>query len=415
MKKSQTQAAWLLLAVTSILFCAQIVVAAEALFSDRVVVLRQEEEQWQIKVRFDEQRDSIFFRYTSGTGEVLKSTVQTHLYSDTAPTAALVDKTPILAWSSIATADSDSDIYFAIWTGRDWSAPQMVHKDNNLADMKPKLNWDHAGQLTLSWWRNTGTTIIQMQAVYNEGAWIVQNDTGVVEGQRKEATRNTSYYYHSLPPIKVGDPPRCIALGDSITAGCKRPIDYYWCENERTGETTGGYVDTLLILLRKVYTNSQVYNYGNPGERSYEGVLRTSSVLAAQPNANCVLIMYGANDRYEELHPTSTSANIKLMADLALAAGMAPVITTISPNTSVWGIESYNDKIRELADYYGIIMADQYSALKPDWSKNNSGDGVHLSDAGDVIAGIEWYTTLIENEMVVPARTLDSILLLLRQ
>ena len=392
--------------------------AAAAYFSDRTVELENTNgEQWEFKVRFGESVDRIYYTYTSSGGEITASTVQTNLYSDTAPTAVLSNNSPILAWSSMADVDGDSDIYFAAWTGSGWSTPRMVHADNTLADMSPELAWSSAGTLTLSWWRNTGSDIVRIRAVYSQGTWEVENDV-TASVSRESSTKSTSSYYSSITARAIDEPFKCIAIGDSITAGCKRYADTTWCSNDRTGETTGGYVDTLQDLLQSANSSSKVYNYGHPGERSYEGVARINSVMNAHSDANCILIMFGANDRYEELSTTDTRANIKLMADRAIAKGIAPIITTITPNTAVWGIEPYNDQIEDLANDYGIIMADQYAVLwaggESLWeSTYTSGDNLHVSAAGDVVMGNEWYETMQTSELFFSDFALTPIYMLL--
>lgn len=394
----------------------QPVIAAVSSFSERTVELQNiNREQWEFKVQFGNTRDSIFYIYTTSDGASIDSTVETNFYSDTAPAAVLLGNSPILAWSSMTAANQDSDIYFANWTGRGWSEPQMVHADNTMADMLPELEWSDTRQLVLSWWRNTGNSITQMRATYSQGNWVVENDLTAAES--KKISTKSSSYYSTISARSKDDPFKCIAIGDSITAGCKRdagPINLNeWCNTDRTGETTGGYVDTLQALLQNVHADSKVYNYGHPGERSYEGAARINDVMSEHSDANCILIMFGANDRYEELLPTDTSANIKLMADLAIAEGIAPVITTITPNTSCWycpyGIDEYNVQIEALATGEDIIMADQYGAIEPDWDNNNSGDGLHLSDAGDILAGYEWYETMESSSLFFPGDSSSDI------
>ncbi len=409
------------LTLVCVVLCSQPAMALASSFSDRTVEIENAQgERWEFKVQFGDGRDSIFYTYSTSDGKSLESTVETQLYSDTAPTAVLLGDIPILAWSSLAVAQGDSDIYFATWTGNGWSEPRMVHADNALADMSPELTWNDAGQLVLSWWRNTGSDIVQIWAVYNEGRFAVENDVVAAAGK---ATTKASSYYSSISGRGIADPFKCIAIGDSITAGCKRDAAHnvnYWCGHDRTGETEGGYVDTLQELLQDINSNSRVYNYGHPGERSYEGASRINTVMSAHSDANCILIMFGANDRYEELHPTSTRANIKLMADRAIARGIAPVITTITPNTAVWDIDQYNYQIKDLARDYGIIMADQYGALwygdDPEYqweSKYSSGDNLHVSDAGDVLVGNEWFETMQTSKLFFPDFSLPGINLLL--
>ena len=109
------------------------------------------------------------------------------------------------------------------------------------------------------------------------------------------------------------------------------------------------------------------------------------------------------------------------MVNAVKARGKIPVLATVTRNSVSASLavraNSYNDKIRELATQYDIVLADQYTALNNNWSVNNSGDGLHISNAGYVRMTAKWYEKIADvleaEAMPSPTPVVSSILLLL--
>ncbi len=378
------------------------------LFAPEPVVVEDGYRMWQLSVNYDfENGNKIIYTYSEHGVVLAKDTLITGMYSDLSPAAVVAaDGTVILVWSSVLTLEGDSDIYYAIWQGSGWSEAKRVHPDNSLPDMNPELLLNDAGEVQVSWWRNTTRDVVRMEALFSDGKWTIITKVDGVDSDIGLLQSEDDDFYGGMRPREEQEPLRCIAAGDSITAGCRR--DEYgntnsWCsfDRPRTGETTGGYVGSLNSYLGELVPGSVVYNYGWPGARSYHGVDKINYYMSLHPDSNCVLIMYGANDLYQGLHPSSTRANVELIAQRARAAGRVPVIATVTPNTARSGIEPYRDALLALSAEEKITIANQYNAVQP-WSIYHSGDGLHLNDAGDIRVSTEWKNVILTNRVLFP-------------
>lgn len=172
------------------------------------------------------------------------------------------------------------------------------------------------------------------------------------------------------------------AFGDSITAGY--------------GSNSGGYPPKLESRLNTNGKPSIVANYGHSGEQTPAGLSRFDAVLAAFP-ANIILIMEGTNDVRSGISVQTTQYNLQAMITKAKAAGVRPVLATLTPSN--WdGSETlipqtWNPMIKALAGNNGILLADQYAAVLPVWGNANS-DGIHPNDYGYQILADTWYATI---------------------
>lgn len=172
------------------------------------------------------------------------------------------------------------------------------------------------------------------------------------------------------------------AFGDSITAGY--------------GSNSGGYPPKLESRLNGNGKPSIVANYGHSGEQTPAGLSRFDAVLAAFP-ANIILIMEGTNDVRSGISVQTTQYNLQAMITKAKAAGVRPVLATLTPSN--WdGSETlipqtWNPMIKALAGNNGILLADQYAAVLPVWGNANS-DGIHPNDYGYQILADTWYATI---------------------
>ncbi|MDH3346544.1 MAG: GDSL-type esterase/lipase family protein [Desulfobulbaceae bacterium] len=173
------------------------------------------------------------------------------------------------------------------------------------------------------------------------------------------------------------------AFGDSITAG--------------EGSSSGGYPPKLTSLLNNNNRNSNILNYGIPGEHTSQGIARIDSVLAAS-GPQLVLLLEGINDRAFGISLETTKFNLSEMINKCRARNATPLISNLLPDTSPQGWKkqvstTYNPMINSLAQEKGISLVDQYSPLAPNWDSLTV-DGMHPNDSGYQIMAQTWYNTL---------------------
>lgn len=381
------------------------------------IILGNGSESWSIETKHEANSSKISFTYKSGTNET-SGWLPSNAYSDLAPSAVLVNKAPLVVWSSLDNETSDSDVYFSRWEHGGWSAAARVHADNNEPDMVPELSLKTDGQLEVSWWQNTGDEVVQRLARYKDGVFEPQYIRARSAESKVTTSEINTGFYAGMSRFKSDDPLICIAFGDSITQGLKR--NYFgqeWSVRWPVhGAQVGSYVEELRARMAGDFKVVRVYNQGVRGERSYHGVDRIRAIMARHSDANCILIMYGANDLYQpRVHHVSTRVNITTMAQLARAAGVVPIIATITPNTEIYGFDvtgKYNDEIRRLAAA-GLTLADQHAVMSANWPRYHSGDGLHIGDLGDAVMAKEWARALRTNPLVFPEPIVMSPILLL--
>lgn len=173
-----------------------------------------------------------------------------------------------------------------------------------------------------------------------------------------------------------------IAFGDSITAG--------------TGSTSGGYPSQLQQIIQSKGKSCTIYNFGIPGERTYQGVERIDEVLDTIP-ADIILIMEGTND-IRSHHPwQTTKLNLQIMIDKAKAKGVTPILSTLTPSdqahSEVLIPNRYNPMIKELAETNNIPLVDHYSAIEKSWASLND-DGIHPNDNGYLYLANTWNASI---------------------
>lgn len=200
------------------------------------------------------------------------------------------------------------------------------------------------------------------------------------------------------------------ALGDSLTAGlffgdgtitCAAQNDAVVAlDNQRSCigggvANVGGWQPELSQLL-----GQNVFNYGNTDETTSEILARVDAVLNSSP-AETILLMAGTNDVIIDVPLDSIISNLSATIDAIQSQGKLVVVATIPPlfgsifdakNPQVLAL---NDEIRNLN---GVLVADQYSALEPEWSINTSGDFIHLGDQGNSIVAQTWFAAMNEGD-----------------
>jgi lysophospholipase L1-like esterase len=354
---------------------------------------------WLIYPIYGEQ-DRIFYHYSRAGQIIVQGIIETNQISDHHPSALLYHGTPVLVFTSFD--GTDEDVYYVYWSNEAWSEPTRLHPDNAVADMAPEIRLED-GEMVVSWWQNTGRSIIEYSAFWPDNNFRDQHP--VVFEVQPLATSLVVPQREKQSSREPDEPLMCIAHGDSITAGCKRDSagnTNSLCDGRLSGETNFGYVDDLISLLDSEVPGSRVYNYGAPGYRSYQGVSILPEILEYRHQAQCVLIMYGANDHFQGLSASSTAANVETMARISVDYGMIPVVATITPYYDRADIiEPYNREITKVVERNGYNLADQYRKMMENgWP--HSGDGLHVSDKGDALMAEEFARAMKENPTLFP-------------
>jgi len=193
------------------------------------------------------------------------------------------------------------------------------------------------------------------------------------------------------------------AFGDSITEGHCRGV-------------CNGYFEVLSSMMTSSGRPVEIINGGLGGEVTRDGVGRINIFLtkldytinnhcSAQTQFNgrkghIILIMEGANDAIHGISWQTTRQNLQYMLDKSKAAGVVPVLATVTPdyifnmmNCNGGILGSYNSAIRSLASSEGIALADQCTATNSDWN-NLTCEGLHPTYAGDVRLSKTWYSVM---------------------
>jgi len=194
------------------------------------------------------------------------------------------------------------------------------------------------------------------------------------------------------------------AFGDSITEGYCRGVCH-------------GYFEVLDSIMNADGRSVNIINTGLGGEVTKDGVRRIDIFLAENPdyslNNHCppqtqyngqrgriFLIMEGANDAIHGLGWQTTKENLRSMINKSRAAGVIPVLATITPNykydfgscnSGILG--PYNNAIRQLAVEEDVILADQCNATDGDW-RYMTCEGLHPDYSGDVRISNTWYSVM---------------------
>jgi len=177
---------------------------------------------------------------------------------------------------------------------------------------------------------------------------------------------------HLLPAGFIGDAAaqdelrkkEIIAFGDSITVGLpEQEID------PAGGLRIGGYEPDLEALTDGRNDHYDVFNFGDGGEVTAEGIQRFRNELAKHPQAEYVLILEGTNDIWAEISREDTVWNLAAMVDKARDAGIEPILGTLTPDPRDNGknVPLYNRMIKEMAVEKNVVVADLYAEMVDDW------------------------------------------------
>lgn len=208
---------------------------------------------------------------------------------------------------------------------------------------------------------------------------------------------------------------KVIAFGDSITSGMFRTADNFrvCSHNGASGPTTecringevnlGGYAPYLASSLTvEEGVSAVVYNWGYSGELTYQMVNRIDSVMLATPS-KYIAIMGGANDAYANFSSELVRFNIDQLITSAKSRNITPIVATVTPNW-IDGVKQLkvidiNVGIRSLLEERNIQLADQYERLLGNFPAYQSGDYLHLNDAGNRQLAIEWFEAIQESRI----------------
>jgi lysophospholipase L1-like esterase len=136
---------------------------------------------------------------------------------------------------------------------------------------------------------------------------------------------------------------------------------------------------------------SQVFRVDNAGvgaELAAEGGIKrfASVVMSAQPEV--VLLMEGTNDLLNASGADAAISALGTMIQQALAQGRRLCLATIPPQRPNGAravvaarIPPFNDRVRQLATTYQVVLVDVYNAMKDDLSLIST-DDLHPNERG---------------------------------
>lgn len=234
---------------------------------------------------------------------------------------------------------------------------------------------------------------------------------GIILGLLITDVLATGMVHAAQQPVSI------IAFGDSITTGY--PYYPYWNAQDGAGKGTtgGGYEPTTSVDMRNQGILATVYNWGQSGEFAGDGVNRLEYVLNRQ-TADYVLLMEGTNDLTFGFGCASVTQSLSIMIDKVVFHGAVPLLSTITPDSrsglEYKNIPYCNEKIKQLAADKGVFLVDNYQAVVGEWYYwgGNTYEGLHPSDNGYVVLGMNWSKALQE---VMRSKIAPIFLLLLRQ
>lgn len=166
--------------------------------------------------------------------------------------------------------------------------------------------------------------------------------------------------------------------GDSITQG--------------TGaSTTSNIYVTQTEKILGAHASRSSINAGVAGERSDQILARIDGIIAS--GAQFLHVLAGTNDAGQSVPLTTFQANIRAIKAKADAAGLPIVFSLVPPRSATQGatiagyVRQYNLFLRFWGNTNGVPIVDTFKAVADPTTGylaavNDSGDGVHPSDAG---------------------------------
>lgn len=190
--------------------------------------------------------------------------------------------------------------------------------------------------------------------------------------------QSATYVRQSGTALRRAIGTRWVFMGDSITAGSSSSTIYYQY--------------TAIAPQIAGRAIQMVYNAGVPGNNSTQMLARFGADVLAKPG-DTVHILCGTNDAGQAVPIATYAANMKAMVSQAQAAGWAVILGTAPPRgsgvTAAVKLATYTQNLwlKRYAAAQNIPLVDYCAALVDTTSglylaANDSGDGVHPTDAG---------------------------------
>jgi lysophospholipase L1-like esterase len=341
-------------------------------------------------------------------------------YPHTSPAAGLDgSQNPWVVWSAY---DGRSyNICVSSWNGEGWTAEEKI-TDNEASNTSPAIAFVSETIPLVIWSRTSGRTS-RLCASYKLGP-VWSPEIGVISDQAE--------------PIRT---PRIAALGDrlglawesggqieslvlsfsALGRGLPSPalpqdsppiINPSLDENQYTGfgdsityAENQGYLPRLEPMLIQKYGAGKIWNEGEGGETTLEGLVRIDAAIAAH-QSRYLLLMEGTNDViFLDISMDTASFDLQEMIKKCLRAGLLPLIATIIPRDDwYWSVAPYqsriadlNGKIRQFTGALKIPMVDQYEAfinypaIDGGWTSLMLSDGVHPNPKGFQFMAETWF------------------------
>ena len=217
-----------------------------------------------------------------------------------------------------------------------------------------------------------------------------------------------------------------IMLGDSITQGLMRDangvLSGVITEPNGADLDQGSYGPSLRGQTQALGCDSvRAFNWGVGGFTASQGIgladqaIASLSQVTSEESLNIALIMFGANDAFSRTPRSSFINSISLIQSRISAAGILPVLATITENQTPFPelndrVNEFNSDIIAFAQQQSLILVDQNSAVTP-FSVLNSGDRLHISAAGYEVMATAWFNGVesVLVEYIESLRTTDFL------
>lgn len=179
--------------------------------------------------------------------------------------------------------------------------------------------------------------------------------------------------------------PAIVCIGDSIT--CGRP----GFDPNYTLPTGMDESSQYEYWMARRLPGYRVINRGVSGNSTRDMLNRFQrDVIEASPRY--VVILGGVNDDRHRLPESDTIRNIRSMVDQAQAAGIRPILCTITPSGEYHNVTAHNAEIKALAAEMHLPCVDLYAALvdpgRPGYCIHAyTTDGLHPSVDGYQVMG----------------------------
>ena len=101
------------------------------------------------------------------------------------------DGIPWVVWSG--NNDDDDDIYYSRFVHGNWQEPHLVHADNKVPDILPRMDLDTSNRPQVTWEHYTPAGYIIVSKIWNGNSWVNEKKTGKAGLPKSMAYKKQNY------------------------------------------------------------------------------------------------------------------------------------------------------------------------------------------------------------------------------